>query len=217
MGELMYYIIYMVTNLINGKQYYGKHATDDLNDDYIGTGGKHYQNAIKKYSKENFKKEIKMLCRSYDVMTEMEEYLSHIEDWINNPKCYNENYGGDGGWDAVNKRLKEDPEMNSKMRQTMSINRRGKKKSKLHKIAISLSNVGKHDHIGEKNPMYGKHHTNKTKQLQSDAKIGKNFCKWVTNGVDNKYILKNLPIPNEYYAGMTMKRDSLGRILRKSK
>ncbi len=74
-GE-MYYTIYVVTNLIDGKKYHGKHGTDDLDDDYIGTGGKHYQNAVKKYGKENFKKQIRMLCRSYDVMTEMEEYLS---------------------------------------------------------------------------------------------------------------------------------------------
>src|ERR1039458_3911385 len=136
----MYYIIYKVTNLIDGKQYCGKHVTDNLDDDYIGTGGKHYKNAVKKYGKENFKREIRMLCRSYEVMTEMEEYLSHKEEWVNDPNCYNENHGGDGGWYAVNKQLKEDPEMNARRSKNQSIASKGKPKSAAHRAKLTISN-----------------------------------------------------------------------------
>ena len=207
----MYYIIYKVTNLVDDKMYHGKHVTDDLNDDYIGTGGKHYKNAVKKYGKENFKREIRMLCRSYEVMTEMEEYLSHKEEWVNDPNCYNENHGGDGGWYAVNKRQKEDPEMNARMRRNMSLASKGKKKSKAHRAAMSLGQKNSlYIRSGELNGMFSKHHTDETKQLQSISKIGKSFCRWITNGVDNKYILKNLSVPEGYKYGRTLKKNTQG-------
>lgn len=53
--------VYIITNLINGKQYVGDHlsyCTDEThNDTYFGSG-KIIMRAIKKYGKENFKKEI---------------------------------------------------------------------------------------------------------------------------------------------------------------
>ena len=53
----MKYLIYKTTNLINGKYYIGKHETDDINDDYLGSGIALLA-AIKKYGRENFTKEV---------------------------------------------------------------------------------------------------------------------------------------------------------------
>jgi hypothetical protein len=48
-------IIYCITNLINGKKYIGSDSNN--NPKYMG-GGTYLKKAIKKYGKENFKKEI---------------------------------------------------------------------------------------------------------------------------------------------------------------
>jgi hypothetical protein len=48
-------VIYKTTNLINGKIYIGQDSNDNKN--YLGSGLK-LKRAIKKYSKENFIKEV---------------------------------------------------------------------------------------------------------------------------------------------------------------
>ena len=53
----MFYIIYKVTNIANGKIYIGKHETVNIADSYLGSGIA-LKRAIKKYGKESFKKEI---------------------------------------------------------------------------------------------------------------------------------------------------------------
>jgi hypothetical protein len=50
--------IYITTNLINGKQYIGDHSTNNLNDNYLGSGRPYLKRALSEYGKENFKREI---------------------------------------------------------------------------------------------------------------------------------------------------------------
>lgn len=57
MSEFFHYV-YITTNTVNGKQYVGDHTTKKLNDSYIGSGRPIFQQAVKLYGKENFKKEI---------------------------------------------------------------------------------------------------------------------------------------------------------------
>jgi len=52
-----YNFVYKTTNLINKKIYVGVHSTDNLDDGYLGSG-KRLLLAIRKYGKENFKREI---------------------------------------------------------------------------------------------------------------------------------------------------------------
>jgi hypothetical protein len=92
----MYYIIYQTTNLINEKFYVGIHKTDDLKDEYLGSG-KLIVQAIKKYGKENFKKEILWLCDNYQELKDFEKEIVNSNFLKQNGnKCYNLLVGGQG-------------------------------------------------------------------------------------------------------------------------
>ena len=59
--KLKFYIVYKITNQINGKFYIGVHATSDVNDGYMGSG-KYLKRAQNKHGIENFTKEILLLA-----------------------------------------------------------------------------------------------------------------------------------------------------------
>jgi hypothetical protein len=88
----MRYIIYKITNQANGKYYIGRHATKDVNDSYMGSGIG-ITNAIAKYGKENFIKEIIAEADSADALWDLEAEIVN-EDIVKDPLSYNNTYGG---------------------------------------------------------------------------------------------------------------------------
>jgi hypothetical protein len=88
----MYYIIYKITNQINGKYYIGRHSTKNINDSYMGSGIG-IKNAIKKYGVDNFTKEIIAMARSTEELWELEKEIVN-EDVVKDPMSYNNAYGG---------------------------------------------------------------------------------------------------------------------------
>lgn len=94
MHEYKYHIIYKTTNLINNKIYVGMHSTDNLNDGYLGSGWILKQ-AIKKYSKENFKREVLLVLPSRKEAREVEALLVDTE-FISRQNTYNLQEGGMG-------------------------------------------------------------------------------------------------------------------------
>ena len=95
-------VIYITTNLINGKQYIGRDSHNNPN--YYGSGPA-IKNAIKKYGKENFKKEIIEECSSFENLVEREEYWLNYYDAGNNKTFYNlHNYGKGGSSDKSGKK-----------------------------------------------------------------------------------------------------------------
>jgi len=91
----MHFILYKTTNLINGKFYVGIHRTNDLNDNYLGSG-KNLKIAISKYGRENFKREILKECSSYEELL-VEEKIIVTEDFCKRRDTYNQEIGGSGG------------------------------------------------------------------------------------------------------------------------
>lgn len=68
---MTHYLIYKITNLVNGKMYIGKHKTDNIDDGYTGSG-KILKYAIKKYGIECFRKDYLMFCEDEEEMNYME-------------------------------------------------------------------------------------------------------------------------------------------------
>ena len=122
------HIIYRTTNCLNGRFYVGMHSTDNIDDGYLGSG-RRLKNEIKKYGKENFKREVLEELQTRKALELREAELIN-DQLIANPLCLNLKNGGRGGFDHLNtpamhhqkvsagkkgseafqKRLREDPE-----------------------------------------------------------------------------------------------------------
>ena len=83
---------YRTENLINGNYYYGVHKTSNLEDGYLGSG-RRILYAIKKYGKENFKKEILLFFDTYEKALDYEAEIVN-EHLLLDPSCYNLALGG---------------------------------------------------------------------------------------------------------------------------
>ena len=180
-------IIYKTTNLVNGKLYIGQSINDD-DDNYIGSGT-YIKLAIKKYGKDNFKKEIIERCDTKEKLNERELF------WINHYNAtdrsigYNVSTKSCGVWSNESRERqkswlgrKHSSETKEKIRRALT----GKPKTQRHiqsiknreydksfmwtdeyrnKMSIAVS--------GANNGMYGKHHTTETKKKISDKRVGK--------------------------------------------
>ena len=107
------FIVYRSTNLINNKKYIG--ADSHNNPLYFGSGIK-IENALKKYGKSYFKKEILEKCFSEEEMYNREKYWTIFYDAVKSEEYYNISEGGKGGNklnnpESYNKWLKNTPDI----------------------------------------------------------------------------------------------------------
>jgi hypothetical protein len=119
-----FYILYKTTNLINGNIYIGIHQTNNLDDGYLGSG-KNLLNAIKKYGKHNFYREILEFFIDEISMAEREIEIV-TEDFCKRKDTYNIMPGGKWG---------------SYQRNGLSFN--GRHHTEESKIKISKSSIGR--------------------------------------------------------------------------
>jgi hypothetical protein len=150
----MFYLLYKITNLINEKIYVGIHRTENKDDGYMGSG-KYIRMAIKKYGKENFKKEILLEFESSEAMVDAEKAIVN-EEFVTRRDTYNCELGGAGGkiW---TKELREKMSQSQKERFKRNpeawVGSRNWPEEKRKALGQKISKLTQ----GENNPMYGKH------------------------------------------------------------
>ena len=180
---MTHYLIYKITNNINGKIYIGKHKTNNVDDGYMGSG-KRLWLAYRKYGMENFTKEILYDVEDAELMDFLEELIVD-ENFVKRKDTYNLRVGGEGGWDYINSQ----PKSAEAIRKTAEANR-GRHHSEEWKRKISEKAKGRssafkgHHHSeetrsklskmnkGKTSTFKGKHHTEETKRKISEARKG---------------------------------------------
>lgn len=187
-----YYLIYQITNKLNGMIYIGKHKTSNIDDGYMGSGLR-ICNAIKKYGIENFEKTILFECSSDDEMNKLEAEIVN-EEFISRDDVYNLKIGGEGGWDYVNKNSNNAEKQarffkNKSADEIKAISKKGGAAMKAKHINMTPEekecfknmcrlntkkwNEANPDYFkGERNPMYGKTHSEKTRKRLSETHTG---------------------------------------------
>ncbi len=149
------YYIYLTTNLINGKKYIGQHY-GELEDNYLGSGSE-LKIDIKKYGKNNFSKIILEICNSYSELNQAECKWIKDLNAVQDENYYNIATGGGNGNPLAGLSEQKLNEMK-------------------HKWSFAVKGernyfYGKHFQ-GKDHPMWGKHHTNESKERMRQAKIG---------------------------------------------
>jgi len=143
-----YYTIYETTNIINHKTYTGAHKTNNLDDNYLGSGVL-LKRSIKKYGSEKFDKKVIFRAKSMDIMYWIERMLVD-EEYINRSDTYNLKIGGSGGWEHITSEMRVNQNKfkignkhSQEAKDKMSKASKGKKKSKTHCKNISLGQIGR--------------------------------------------------------------------------
>ena len=93
----MNHYVYEITNLVNGKKYIGKRSCKCPieEDKYMGSGIL-ISKSIKKYGKENFRKDILEICNSEEMAFEREKYWIKHYNAVESREFYNIKDGGEG-------------------------------------------------------------------------------------------------------------------------
>jgi hypothetical protein len=152
-----FYTVYKITNLINNKKYIGMHCTNNLEDNYLGSG-KIIRQAVNKYGKDNFRKEILFIFDNFDDMANKEKEIIN-EEIIESSEYYNLRTGGEGG------------KLTKEIREKISNANRGrimKKESKQLALETRIKN-GNYYKSGEEHHFYGLTHSEEARKKISNS------------------------------------------------
>lgn len=159
----MIHYTYRIDNLINGKYYIGKHSSESLDDDYMGSGPL-IKAAIAKYGIDNFKKTILKTFPTSEEAFEHEAQIVTMAE-VNDPMCYNIQLGGKGrqkqftGEEAHERALERQREYYQRNKELISERRREYKRAYLQRPEVK-------EHRREY--MKGYHQQPEVKELQKE-------------------------------------------------
>jgi len=156
--ERKFNFVYLTTNLINGKQYIGDHAVDNIDsDNYIGSGI-YILNALNEYGRENFKREIlEFFPTKQKAFDSQEKYINEYNTLV--PNGYN--ISPQGGFKCKGMHSEETKQkMKGRIKSIEEIEkirkaRKGSKASAKAKENMCKTRREKRPTAGEKNGMYG--------------------------------------------------------------
>jgi hypothetical protein len=223
----MYGFIYLTTCKVNNKKYIGLCSHEKIDKEkYLGSGT-YLKNAIKRYGKSNFIREILEECATKNELDLAEAKWIAYYDATNNPEFYNLAVGGYGGDSTViktiwNKRstaerkaignkvskTRKEKIANGTLKPRLGLstshlvqevwNNRSEERKK--EIGNKVSATKKRLGIGKgkTNPMYGR------------SAITEKNLKWYTNGKENKYITEDTQ-PYGFVRGRTNLSGKIGR------
>jgi hypothetical protein len=211
--------IYLTTNVINNKKYIGMCTREAPN--YLGSGTLLKQ-SIKKYGKENFKRQILQECFTFEELCKAEDYWIIKYNAVESKDFYNLNKGGMGGnsellksyWSTLseserktnrnwnghfcNSKLSrdvyDDPKWRDKVSKsvTESWANLTAEESIARREAIKKGIAEKRDFSGDKNPMAGR------------SIVKEKNLKWYTDGTLSIYVTEGTQ-PDGFYKGRKFK------------
>lgn len=208
--HFMYFTIYKITNNLDGKFYIGMHKTSNLEDGYFGSG-KLLKYAVNKHGIDNFQKEYLFIFDNYQDMMNKEIELVN-EELIKNPLSYNLTVGGWGGNRIVDS---NHPTWSAEHTSRMGLALKKSREENVvldQKLRLISSTTLEASHKAGKmryDTFSGKKHSEKSKrligsknkQLQSGEGNSQFGTKWITNGIENRKMMKDEELPNGWKYG----------------
>lgn len=167
-----YHYFYIVEDCETGSKYAGIHSTDSLDDGYIGSG-KIIKSILRKSGPSRFYETTRVYFDTREQASDYEREFVTAE-LVESKEWYNLRTGGDNG--SVPSKETRDKISRSHKGKTISKETRAKiSESAKGRIGITpsketkrkISQALKGKMTGEKNPFYGKTHTNETKEQMS--------------------------------------------------
>ena len=214
----MYGYIYKITNKLNGKIYIGKREKSVFDESYWGSG-KYITNAINKYGKENFSREIITWEDSKAKLCEKETFYIAKYNATDLRIGYNIAKNGFGGGFPHTEEWKKahsgpgngryHKEVSQETRDKISKANKGKKRSEEFKKRVSETQKGraKPEGFGDKVSRVhkGKQVSEVTREKLRIARTGKKCGRIYNNGVNERHIKDGDVVPDGFVLGRLLK------------
>ncbi|MCA9750114.1 MAG: GIY-YIG nuclease family protein [Romboutsia sp.] len=176
--------VYKTTNLINGMIYIGRRSTSKvIEKDFYKGSGVYLKNAFKFFGKQNFKKEILEVCSSFEELLIREVYWINKYNSTNSKLGYNLSNKSIGAGIGVENSFYGKTHTDETKTKISQANK-GRKHDK--ELVNRLTDLRKKENLsnetlkkksesvkGNKNPFFGKTHTEESKNKISNSKKGK--------------------------------------------